>query len=325
MKKALFILITIVIIAVLGLFAYVYLALPNVAEAEEIDIEATPERLERGKYLVETVSGCVDCHSVRDFTKWAGPIKPNSKGGGGEAWTEEMGFPGNIYSSNITPTNLADWTDGEIVRAITSGVNKDGKALFPVMPYHSFSNASKEDIYSIVSYLRTLKPNNNTPPERELNFPMSLIVNLIPSDADFGEKPEKANIVEYGKYMRKLAACPDCHTPMGKGEYIEGMEFAGGMDLIFEDGSLCRSANLTPDKETGIGRYSEEEFIALFKKYEDSTFINKPLDKNQVNSMMPWLVYKDMKEYDLKAIYSYLSSLKPIKNRITTFEKNKGS
>jgi len=41
--------------------------------------------------------------------------------------------------------------------------------------------------------------------------------------------------------------------------------------------------------------------------------------------MMPWLVYKDMKEYDLKAIYSYLSSLKPIKNRITTFEKNKGS
>ncbi|MFN3196382.1 MAG: cytochrome c [Chlorobiota bacterium] len=325
MKKALLILLSVIVVAIAGLFAYVSFALPNVAEAEEIDIEATPERLARGQYLVETVSGCVDCHSKRDFTKWAGPIKPESKGGGGEGWTEEMGLPGNIYSSNITPTNLADWTDGEIVRAIKSGVNKDGRALFPVMPYHNFRHASKEDIYSIVSYLRTLEPNSNTPPKSTLNFPMSLIVNFIPSDAEFGEMPDKANTIEYGEYMTKLAACADCHTPMEKGEYIEGMEFAGGMDLIFEDGSLCRSANLTPDKETGIGRYTEEEFVNLFKKYNDSIYIDKPLDENQVNTMMPWLVYKDMTEYDLKAIYSYLSSLKPINNRIITFEKNKGS
>jgi len=125
--------------------------------------------------------------------------------------------------------------------------------------------------------------------------------------------------------MTKLAACADCHTPMEKGEFIEGMEFAGGMELIFEDGSLCRSANLTPDKKTGIGRYTEEEFVELFKKYQDSTYINKDLDQGQVNTMMPWLVYKDMTEDDIKAIYSYLSSLKPIENRIITFEKNKGS
>lgn len=325
MKKALLVLLSGIVIAIAGLFLYVSFALPNVADAEEVNIKVTPERLERGKYLTETVSGCIDCHSIRDFTKWAGPIKPESRAGGGEVWTEEMGLPGTIYTTNISPTNLADWTDGEIIRAITAGVNKDGKALFPLMPYHSFRNASKEDIYSIVSYLRTLEPNSNTPPERELNFPMSLIVNLIPSDTEFGTMPDKANKIEYGKYMTKLAACADCHTPMEKGEFIEGMEFAGGMEFIFEDGSLCRSANITPDKKTGIGRYSEEEFVELFKKYQDSTYINKDLDQGQVNTMMPWLVYKDMTEDDIKAIYSYLSSLKPIENRIITFEKNKGS
>jgi len=154
---------------------------------------------------------------------------------------------------------------------------------------------------------------------------MSLIVNFIPSEAEHGKMPNKANKIEYGKYMTKIAACGDCHTPMEKGEFIEGMEFAGGMDMIFEDGSLCRSANLTPDKETGIGRYTEEDFVQLFKKYQDSSFIDRKLEEDQVNTMMPWLVYKDMTEYDLKAIYSYLSTLKPIKNRIITFEKNKGS
>lgn len=325
MKKFLLVLVSVIVLAIVGVITYVTTALPNVGEPENITIDVTPQMLERGKYLVETVSGCIDCHSVRDYTKWAGPIKEETRGGGGEKWTEEMGLPGNVISRNITPFAIGDWTDGELFRAITSGVSKDGSALFPIMPYHSYGKADKEDIYSIIAYLRTIEPNKSVPQKTELNFPMSLIVNLIPQKAEFGKKPSESNKVEHGKYMATLAACADCHTPMEKGEYIEGMEFAGGMEFPYPNGDINRSANLTPDKKTGIGNFSEEQFVSKFKSYADSNYVIRNLDAGEVNTMMPWLVYRNMKEDDLKAIYSYLMTLKPVKNEIKLFEKKKES
>lgn len=325
MKKILLILVSVIVLVIVGVITYVSTALPNVGEPEELKIEVTTEMLERGKYLAENVSGCIDCHSIRDFSKWAGPIKEESKGGGGELWSEEMGLPGNIYSRNITPFALGDWTDGEIYRAITAGVNKDGKALFPLMPYHSYGKADKKDIFAIIAYIKTLEPNNNVPPKSELNFPMNLIVNLIPQKGEQLMKPNPTNKVEQGKYITTIAACADCHTPMEKGEYIEGMKFAGGMEFPFPNGDINRSANLTPDKETGIGNLSEEQFVSMFKSYADSNYVIRDLKKGEVNTQMPWLVYKNMKEDDLKAIYSYLMTLKPVKNEINKFEKKKES
>lgn len=75
---------------------------------------------------------------------------------GGEFFGPDLGFPGEFYSRNLTPANLRGWTDGEIFRAITAGVNKEGEALFPVMPYRNYSKMDKEDIYDIIAYLRTL-------------------------------------------------------------------------------------------------------------------------------------------------------------------------
>lgn len=325
MKKFLIVLVSVIVLAIIGVITYVTAALPNVGEPENIKVEVTTQMLERGKYLTGTVSGCIDCHSVRDYTKWAGPIKEETRGAGGEKWTEEMGLPGTIISPNITPFAIGDWTDGEILRAITTGVSKDGRALFPIMPYHSFGHASKDDIYSIIAYLRTMQSNSTIQPKSELNFPMSLIVNLIPQKAEFGQRPDEHNKVEYGKYLTNIGACADCHTPMEKGEFIEGMEFAGGMEFKFPNGDINRSANLTPDKKTGIGNFSEEQFVFLFKEYADSNYVIRNLEEGEVNTMMPWLVYRNMKEDDLKAIYSYLMTLKPVKNEIKIFEKKKES
>lgn len=325
MKKFILVLILAVVLGIIGVITYVSTALPDVGDPESITIEVTTEMLERGKYLTETVSACVDCHSVRDFTKWAGPVKPETKGAGGEKWTEEMGLPGTIISPNITPFAIGDWSDGEILRAVTTGVSKDGRALFPIMPYHSYGKASKDDIYSIVAYLRTIGSNKKLQPISELNFPMSLIVNLIPKKAEFGKRPDENNKAEYGKYLTNLGACADCHTPMEKGEYIEGMEFAGGMEFKYPNGDINRSANLTPDKKTGIGNFSEDQFVSMFKDYADSNYVIRDLDAGEVNTKMPWLVYRNMKEYDLKAIYSYLMTLKPVKNEIKLFEKKKES
>ncbi len=98
---------------------------------------------------------------------------------------------------------------------------------------------------------------------------------------------------------------------------VEGMDFAGGFEIPMETGGICRSANITPDVETGIGSWTKDMFIKRFKFYEnnDSLFVNH----GDSNSEMPWSVYARMTEEDLGSIYDYLRTVKPVKNRITKF------
>ena len=83
--------------------------------------------------------------------------------------------------ANLTPYHLGNWTDGEIFRAITTGVSRDGHALFPVMPYTSYAKMDPADIKDIIAYLRTLKPIHNAIPAAESDFPMNFIINTMPA------------------------------------------------------------------------------------------------------------------------------------------------
>lgn len=172
----------VIVIAVAGTWIYITQFLPNIGKPTDITIQPSPERIERGRYLANNVAVCMDCHSSRDWSQFAGPLSGNP-GGGGEKFGREMDFPGNIYARNITPFNLSSWTDGELFRAITTGVNKDGEALFPVMPYLHYGQMAEEDIYSIIAYIRTLDPINSQIPKRELDFPVNLLVNTMPQKA----------------------------------------------------------------------------------------------------------------------------------------------
>src|SRR5258708_1962959 len=188
---------------------------PRVSPAENIKIESNAQRINRGKYLVENVCDCFGCHSTHDFQYFGMPVKEENRGQGGFLFDHElMGLPGKICSRNITPYNLKDWTDGEIVRALRVGMNKQGKALFNLMPYQQFSLLCQEDLYSIIAYLRNLKPIVNDPPQTQLKFPVNLIVKTVPRDAGSYPAPQdKKNIIEYGRYMPNAALCADCHTP----------------------------------------------------------------------------------------------------------------
>src|SRR5688572_33018620 len=129
MKKILKIFGVLIIVVIVGisiLLTYVKSALPDVGDAPDLKIDATPEMLARGEYLANNVVGCVECHATRDFTKFAGPIVPGSDGQGGELFGTQLGFPGEYYAPNITPSGIGDWTDGEVFRAVTSGVSRDG-------------------------------------------------------------------------------------------------------------------------------------------------------------------------------------------------------
>lgn len=128
----------IVLVCIACIAMYVKTALPNVGPAEKLTVERTPERIERGNYLANNVAVCMDCHSQRDNSMYAAPRKPGTFGAGGEKFGKEIGFPRSIYAKNITPYALKNWTDGEIIRAFTAGVDKNGSALFPLMPYHNY-------------------------------------------------------------------------------------------------------------------------------------------------------------------------------------------
>jgi hypothetical protein len=114
---------------------YVTVAMPDIDVPAGLKVELTPERIERGRYLANSVCVCMDCHSQRDWDAFAGPLKPGTFGAGGDKFDRTMQFPGEFHSKNLTPFALNAWSDGEIYRAITSGVSRDGHPFFPVMPY----------------------------------------------------------------------------------------------------------------------------------------------------------------------------------------------
>lgn len=312
-----------IVILALGGVLYLNMAFPKVSPAQDMKIQATPEMIEHGKYLANHVTGCMDCHSTRDWTKFAGPLVPGTEGKGGEEFQNiVVGFPGKLTARNLTPFNLKNWTDGEIYRAITTGVTKDGRALFPLMPYPNFAHMDPDDIKAVIAYLRSL-PEIESPnyPYADLNFPLNLIVKTIPHDvAAPGSIPERSDTLKYGEYLVTIAGCAECHTPREKGEPIKGMDFAGGMEFkTTASNDIIRSANITQDYETGIGLWTEDVFLGKFKTYRDSSWHNKPVKPGEMTTVMPWLFFSGMKDEDLKAIFRYLKTIPPITHKVEKF------
>ncbi|MBS1601214.1 MAG: c-type cytochrome [Bacteroidetes bacterium] len=319
MRKVLRVIVMIVVglVAVVALLAlYVKKGLPHVAVVKELKVQATPARVARGEYLARSVAACVVCHSSRDESIYALPVKEGTVGMGGEVFSRELGFPGNIYAANLTPYHLGGWSDGELFRAITSGVSKDGHALFPIMNYPAYGRMDQEDVFSIIAYIRSLPAINHDVPATQLDFPLNFIVNTIPSPAKMSPQPDSNNASAYGKYLVTMASCVECHSKADKGKIIEGTEFGGGRDFGVVNGKTIYSANITPDMETGIGTWNRELFIGKFKQYTDSNYRPRPVGKGEFNTPMPWLAYAGMREKDLAAIYAYLKTVKPIHNAV---------
>ena len=313
------IILLVVAVVVAGVLTYLKTALPDVGNAPELKVDATPERIERGKYLANAVSVCMDCHSTRDWSKFSGPVVPGTSGKGGERFDHNAGFPGVYFSKNITPAGIARYTDGELYRVITSGVNKEGKAMFPVMPYPYYGKMDEEDIYSLIAYLRSLEPIENAVPESSSDFPMNFILNTIPAKPAHVKRPDPSDEVAYGGYLVNAAGCIECHTQVKQGQVIPELAFGGGRDFALPGGSVVRSANISPDEETGIGKWSADAFVQRFKAYADSSYVPPTVNPGDFNTIMPWLMYANMTEQDLRAIHAYLKTVAPVKNSVVKF------
>jgi mono/diheme cytochrome c family protein len=302
-----------------GGLAYLLLAFPKVPAAGAMTLPQDPDTIARGRYLAEHVAMCIDCHSERDFSRFAGPIKPGTFGKGGERFDRATAeVPGVIFAPNLTPAAIGSWTDGELFHAVTTGVTHDGRAMFPLMPYLTYGRIAEDDVKAILAYLRTLQPIAHPVPARTLETPVNLIVRTIPQPAAFTVRPSPGDRLKYGQYLTTLASCTECHTPRdSSGTFLPGMTFAGGAQFADpEKGYRVRSANITPDADTGIGAWTEEQFVAKFKGFETPSDHVLSDDERRQNTAMPWLQYAGMTREDLGAIYTYLRTLTPVINRV---------
>ena len=311
-----------VLALVLGGVSYLALRKPASRPTTSAPFEATPARLARGEYLVLHVSDCLDCHSDH-LNSFDVPIKPGTEGQGGFPFRKEFGVPGLVCAQNITPDadyGLGNWTDDEIMRAIREGVDRNGDALFPMMPYVHFAHMSDEDAKSVVVYLRTLQPIHRSVPPRSIDFPVNLMIKFVPKPITHAvPQPDEKDNLKYGEYLTHIGGCIECHTPHDdKGRLIESKPFAGGWTMIGPWGRVVTS-NLTPSKDSYIGRATREEFIGRFHAFATMNADNAPQTAKGRNTIMPWLALSHMTDHDLGAIYDYLKTLKPIEGKINSF------
>lgn len=273
--------------------------------------ESTQSRLLRGKYLVDGVTRCFGCHSDPDWSKPGAPPLAGREGAG-HIWADQD--QPWLVAPNITPdkeTGAGTWSDDTLARAIREGIGHDGRALSPMMPYPYYREMSDEDIASIVVYLRTVPAIKNQLPTTKMPFPLNFSTQNVPQPVTAAVPPlDQFNRVEYGNYLVKMAACVDCHTPQEKGQPIPGMDFAGGF-LLHEPKGDVVSANITP-AASGIGYYNDATFIQALRMGK--------VGARPIRSSMPWYFYGRMSDEDLKSMFAYLKTIKPVKHQLDNLE-----
>lgn len=257
--------------------------------------------LERGKYLT-AAGGCVTCHTERKGVDFAG----------GRVLETEFG---NFYSPNITPdpdTGIGSWTDEQFLMAFWKGIAPDGSHYFPAFPYTSYTGLSERDLLDIKAYLFSLEPVSKANRDHELPWFLSnrlvmAVWKLFFFDSQrFSADAEQSAEWNRGAYLvRHLGHCGECHTPRGRfGQRLADREMAGTPDG--PDGDSV--PNITPDKEDGIGRWSEND-ITFFLE------IGMTPASDFAGSSMTSVIEENtglLTGEDRTAIATYLMGLEPV-------------
>lgn len=307
-----------IVVVALGVFGYFYFRNPATAPPANIVVDKSPERVARGKYIFTRLSYCDDCHSEQDFSRLARPVVESTRGYGKLMADKDM--PGEIYAANITPdveTGIGSWTDGEKIRAIREGVDKNGRTLFPIMPYSFYRYMSDDDVQALVAYLDTMPAIQHKLPATRVNFPDSMWMKGDPKPVDGPVKtPDRSDKVRYGEYLQTISHCEVCHTPYPNLKPQLQYRLAGGRRFITPAGTVY-SANITPDKTTGIGDWDVERFKMRLKTYLIyETPEGPPKIGPERFTMMPYEAYAHMDDADMEAIFAYLMTQPPILHKV---------
>ncbi|MDD5460240.1 MAG: cytochrome c [Methylococcales bacterium] len=219
--------------------------------------------VDRGAYLAR-VGDCIACHT-------AGPQSPPFAGG------LPLNSPfGIIYSTNITPdpvNGIGKYTLDEFTRAVRNGIARDGRRLYPAMPYPSFTAVTDDDIRALYAYfMNEVAPVNLKPPETRLPFPFNIRLSLIFWDAAFVRheryhaRNDKDAQWNRGAYLvQTLGHCGACHTPRGFG--FQERAYTESSPIYLSGGLVDNwfAVNLRGDAAAGLGQWSEADIAAFLK------------------------------------------------------------
>ena len=275
------------------------------AAAPAIAPDPEADAIARGAYLANA-AGCEDCHTDREH------------GGQPYAGGRALATPfGTFYSPNITPdpqTGIGRWSDEQFLRALRDGVHPDGANYFPVFPYPSFTKITDADARAIKAYLFSVPAVRQANRTHDVSFPLSWRFLqdgwklLFFSPGPFRPAPNRSEAYNRGAYLvTALAHCGECHTPRNWFGATKPDRFLAG-NPDGPDGK--RVPNITPDRKTGIGNWSEDDIIGVLTDGHTPDF-------DKVGGAMAEVVKSTARltEEDRRAIAVYLKSLPAIRSK----------
>jgi cytochrome c553 len=245
--------------------------------AQTFTVVSTPERIARGEKFTRICAGCHSANGQQPLT--------------GQDFMEGAPF-GTFYAPNLTQTNLGDWSDGEIARAIREGVHKNGRSLL-IMPSNAFHAMSDEDVQAVIAYLRSQPTDAPNTPPNAFNVIGAIMFGALDNSAQTAQPPITGPVAAppegttpaYGGYLLRVSGCRDCH----------GESLAGGV--------RPDTGEQTPSLINVGTTWSEADFIKAIR-----TGV-KP-DGTQLSEGMPWKEFEKLSEDNLRAMYRHLQSLK---------------
>jgi len=313
-KKVLKIVLGLVLLIVIlagGFASYVAIdGIPSYkTQVVDLKVEVTPERVARGKVISNMM--CGQCHLNTKTGRFTGHQLPDLPPQFGVA-----------FSRNITQdkdVGIGSWTDGEIAFMLRTGINRRGKYTPPWMP--KFPRIADEEIASIIAFLRSGDSLVQADPSPDFDSKVTFLTKFLthvafkphPYPTTPIKAPDTSNLVAYGRYLALDAFdCYGCHS--GDFKKMNDREpeksflfFGGGNSMPGVDSVPVNTANLTPDPTTGIGKWSEADFIKTVRDgvRPDGRLLRYPMVR-----------IPEFSETDLKAIYAYLKTVPPIQHEV---------
>ncbi len=254
--------------------------------------------LERGKYLMNGVVACGNCHFQRDAK--GEPLL--DKGLSGGFVFDEPPF--KAYASNITPdpeTGIGKWTDAQLAKAIREGIRPDKSVIGPPMPMAFYRNLSDDDLAAIIAYLRAQKPVRHVVPKSTYNIPLP--PNYGPPIQQVRATSPRDK-VKYGAYLVEIGHCMECHTPRDEKGMLRLSQLGAGGQHFPGPWGTSVSRNLTPH-ETGLKNASDAQIERAIREGVDPT-------GQALKPPMGYPFYKTISNEDMSAIVAYLRTLKPL-------------
>ncbi|MFQ5583081.1 MAG: c-type cytochrome [Calditrichia bacterium] len=254
-------------------------------KVESILTSSDSSSIAHGRHIA-VIRGCMDCHG---------------KNLSGKKMMDNPAM-GTIYAPNLTSGEGGiggHYTTKDWVRSIRHGVNRNGRPIV-MMPSHLYYDLSESDIAALVSYLQQLSAVDNITDPLKIGPVMRMLIvtgkmllsaEIIDHDAGRIPAPEPGVTVEYGRYLAVI--CKACHGPG-----LSGGKIADG------DPSWPPASNITPDRESGIGNWTEEDFLNAMRK-------GRSKDGRKLHPAMPRSL-SEMTDDELRAVWLFLQSVPPI-------------